>query len=56
MYKSEAEQMFRRAMEEAGCPPNAFTDQAVEALSEAIRKIAARITEEALSMYKPPKY
>jgi hypothetical protein len=55
MYKSEAEQMLRRAMEEAGCPANAFTDQAIEALSEAMRKIASRITEEALSMYKPPR-
>lgn len=55
MYKSESEQMLRRAIEEAACPANAFTDQQIEALAEAMRKIATRITEEALSMYKPPR-
>lgn len=53
MYKSEAETALRRAMEDLN-NSTCFTEEQIVVLAEAMRKIASRIVEEALSTYKPP--
>jgi len=50
MFKSEAERIIRRAMEETGAK---FTDEQIQALSRAVVKICAAIIEEAFSSFRP---
>lgn len=50
MYKSEAERVIRRAMEETGAT---FTEEQIEALSKIITKIASQVVEEAFASYRP---
>ena len=50
MYKSEAERVIRKALEETGA---AFTEEQVQALSKIITKIASQIVEEAFASYRP---
>jgi hypothetical protein len=46
MFKSEAERIIRKALEETGAK---FTEEQIQALSKIIPKIAALIVEEAFS-------
>jgi vacuolar-type H+-ATPase subunit H len=46
MYKSEAERVIRKALEETGAT---FTDEQIEALGKIITKIASQIVEEAFA-------
>ena len=50
MLKSEAEHFVRRAAEEHNAQ---LTEEQIQALSEAILKIAARVVEEAFANYRP---
>ena len=50
MYKSDAERIIRKTIEETGA---VFTDEQIEALSKAITKIASQVVEEAFASYKP---
>jgi hypothetical protein len=50
MFKSEAERIIRKAMEESGAK---FTEEQIQALTKIIPKIAALIVEEAFSSYRP---
>ncbi len=50
MFKSEAERIIRRAMEESGAK---FTEEQIQALSKLVPKIASLIVEEAFSSYRP---
>ena len=46
MFKSEAERIIRKTMEETGAK---FTEEQIQALSKIIPKMAALIVEEAFS-------
>lgn len=49
MYKSEAERIIRKAIEETGAT---FTDEQIEALSKMITKIVSQSVEEAFATFK----
>jgi hypothetical protein len=50
MFKSDAERVIRRAMEESGAE---FTEEQIDALCTITTKIAALIVEEAFSNWRP---
>lgn len=50
MYKSDAERMVRRAIEETGAE---FTEEQIQAISIITAKVAAAVVEEALSQWRP---
>jgi hypothetical protein len=50
MYKSEAERVVRRAIEETGAE---FTEEQIQAISVITTKVAAAVVEEALSQWRP---
>jgi len=49
MYKSEAERVIRKALEETGA---SFTEEQIQALGKIVTKIAAQIVEEAFASAK----
>jgi hypothetical protein len=50
MYRSEAELVIRRAIEETGAE---FTEEQIQAISVITTKVAAAVVEEALSQWRP---
>lgn len=50
MYRSEAELVVRRAIEETGAE---FTEEQIQAISIITTKVATTIVEEALSQWRP---
>lgn len=50
MFKSEAERIIRKALEETGAK---FSDEQIKALSKIVPKIASLIVEEAFSSFRP---
>jgi len=50
MYRSEAELVVRRAIEETGAE---FTEEQIQAISIITTKVATAIVEEALSQWRP---
>jgi hypothetical protein len=49
MYKSEAERVVRKTLEETGAT---FTEEQIQALGKMITKIAAQIVEEAFASFR----
>ena len=50
MYKSEAEQVIRKTLEETKAT---FTEEQIQALGKIVTKIASQIVEEAFASYRP---
>ena len=50
MYRSEAELIVRRAIEETGAE---FTEEQIQVISIVATKVATTIVEEALSQWRP---
>jgi hypothetical protein len=50
MYRSEAEHIIRRTIEETGAQ---FTEEQIQAISIITTKVATTIVEEALSNWRP---
>jgi hypothetical protein len=50
MYKSDADRIIRRVIEETGA---AFTEEQIQALAKIVTKIASQVVEEAFASFKP---
>jgi hypothetical protein len=50
MFRSEAEHLIRRTIEETGAQ---FTEEQIQAISVITTKVASAIVEEALSNWRP---
>lgn len=50
MYKSDADRVIRKAIEETGA---VFTEEQIEALGKIVTKITSQIVEEAFASYRP---